>query len=114
MSNRYNFPDVEYKESKNSSGVTKRKCSVDKLKAYPFLAYSKIENGVFCVPCRLFPKKGERGPEADQLVTSPYCNWKKFYDKIKTHVGGENSPHAHCVVSHEVIVIALMGNLMRF
>lgn len=69
------------------------------MKAYSFLAYSKKEDGVYCVPCRLFPTKGDRGTAPSLLVTTPYNNWKKFHERMKAHVGGRNSPHAHCVVS---------------
>ena len=98
--NSYKFPTRDFPEKKTSSGVTKRKCSADKMNAYPFLAYSKKDDGVYCVPCRLFPTAGDdRGPQAAQLVTEPFYNWKKFFDRMKTHTSDMNRSHFHCVVS---------------
>ena len=76
---------------------------MDKLKTYPFLADSKKDDGVYCVPCRLFPTQGnDRGRKPEQLVNKPFNNWKKFYDRIKLHTSDSNRSHFHCVVSPHI------------
>lgn len=97
---RYKFPERAFAERKNkASGVTLRKCNEEKMKAFPFLVYSKKMDGVYCLPCRLFPLKAQTGPPTAQLVNLPFHDWKRFHEKMRNHAGGLNSLHANCVVS---------------
>lgn len=51
----------------------------------PYLAYSKVENGLFCHPCALFGPPSESGGKGGQklksLVTQPLQNYGRLFGK---------------------------------
>lgn len=82
----YSFPVTQVTEKKNASGSSGRKCSIKFFDKYPCLGYSKEEDGVYCVPCKLWPCNPERGTHASYLINEPYKDWKKIHGKMKTHM----------------------------
>lgn len=80
---------------------------MDKLTKHPYLAYSIVKDGVYCLPCRLFPTDNERGPQTSQLVTDPFRDWKRLHSKVKDHVGGVNSAHANCMVGVNAVLTTI-------
>ena len=52
------------------------------LKEHPWLVYSQVLDGAFCIPCALFcMNRGNRG----QLVNKPFIAWQKKSEKFKEH-----------------------------
>ena len=52
------------------------------LREYPWMVYSEIAEGAFCIACALFCKnRTSKG----QLVNSPFCAWHKKAEKCKDH-----------------------------
>lgn len=59
-----------------------------------WLEYSIEKDVVYCLYCYLFkPNNGEQAG-GDSFVGEGFKNWKKK-EKLKIHVGGNNSAHNH-------------------
>lgn len=82
----FEFPSTKIKDSKTKSGFSERKCSMKTLLKYPFLAYSKSQDGVFCLPCKLWTTTPVHGTEAAYLISQPFSNWKKINEKMSSHM----------------------------
>ena len=53
---------------------------------YPWLAYSKLLDGTFCLPCVLFGRKtGQNASKLDKLMKSPLTDWSSASYRIKEH-----------------------------
>lgn len=59
---------------------------MDTLKTYPFLAYSKKTDGVFCAACVLWYTAPVHGTEATYLIKEPLRDWKKIQEKVRKHM----------------------------
>ena len=81
----YAFPTTNVPEKKNSSGFSLRKCSYALFEKYPFLGYSKVQDGVYCVPCKLWYTTPQHGTEASYLIVEPFRDWKKVHSKMRSH-----------------------------
>ncbi|XP_035989382.1 uncharacterized protein LOC118561423 isoform X3 [Fundulus heteroclitus] len=81
----FNFPARDFKDNRRASGVTKRTCQRDWLDKYDFLSYSAQEDGVYCLPCILFPVESQ-SRRASILIDLPFTNWRKFTEQITTHM----------------------------
>ena len=68
--------------------VTVRHFNYDWLEQYPWLCYSPIEDGAYCLYCVLFAStSSSRGV---QLVHIPYCKWPDAQDISKQMVFKKN------------------------
>uniref|UniRef100_A0A3Q2QG90 TTF-type domain-containing protein n=1 Tax=Fundulus heteroclitus TaxID=8078 RepID=A0A3Q2QG90_FUNHE len=81
----FNFPAREFKDNRRAGGVTKRTCQRDWLDKYDFLSYSAQEDGVYCLPCILFPVQSQNR-RAGMLIDLPFTNWRKFNEQMTTHM----------------------------
>ncbi|KAM4556275.1 uncharacterized protein V3H82_016160 [Fundulus diaphanus] len=81
----FSFPAREFKDNQRAGGVTKRTCQRDWLDKYDFLSYSAQEDGVYGLPCILFPVESQ-SRRASILIDLPFTNWRKFTEQITTHM----------------------------
>lgn len=72
--NHHYSPDVNYKFRKNST--TGRSFQHQWLVRYPWLNYSKQEDGGYCLPCVLFYKSKNFRAQAGVLVSYALTNFK--------------------------------------
>ena len=79
------FPGKEYKDKRCVSGVMKRHCKHNWLDTFTFLAYSKAQDGLFCICCVLFPVKARQGSRANNLIKAPYRNRKDAQQDFREH-----------------------------
>ena len=66
------------------------------LRQYPWLVYSKRENGGFCLPCVLFSTTGYRGSDPGVLVSRSLTTFNKALEVLRKHT--DKSYHKDAVV----------------
>ena len=54
-------------------------------KKYPWLDYSRAEDGAFCQACAFFAPKLPGGHSTGQFVTAPFRAWRKLSDRTLAH-----------------------------
>ena len=81
----YNFP--------KSSG-TSRSFQYRWLIQFPWLAYSKQENGGFCLPCLIFASSGYRGLDPGVLVRRPLTAFTKALELLRKHADKQHHKDA--------------------
>ena len=70
------MPSREYKEKSCPGGVRRRYCKREWFEKFPFSAFSHSCQGIFCLPCVLFPVEQRTSGRAQVLVSRPLVNWK--------------------------------------
>ena len=70
----------------------KCKFNTDWLNKYPWLVYSRANDGVYCAPCALLCSEHNRINKGF-LVNVPFRNWVKVGDALATHA--KHKYHAH-------------------
>ena len=81
-------PESTYSFPLNSS---KRRFQHKWLNSFPWIAYSKVFDGAFCVNCVLFGgESSHNASKLDYLFKSPFKNWAKATTKFTHHA--EKSP----------------------
>ena len=110
----YKYPAKIYKDKKRKDGTYQRFCNSSWLEEFDFLAYSKEQDGLYCLACVLFPTPGQAG-RAQRLIDQPYSNWKdarqhssqhhsldyhqKSYAKMEAFVKTRNHPEGRLDLS---------------
>ncbi len=89
-------PEVDYTFPKGSDG---RLFQHQWLQQFPWLVYSRKENGGYCLPCVLFSIGGYHSSEPGILVTRPLKNFKKAMDSLRKHSSKEH--HQSSIVRRE-------------
>ena len=79
----FQFPSKLFCDKRRASRSIKRHCCREWFRIFDFLSYSKIDDGLYCLGCRLFPDTSHRRPT--KLISEPYNNWKKAVDHLKSH-----------------------------
>ena len=92
---KYNVIENHWKPSKDSvlpsrvygtNKISSRKFLVSWLDRWPWLAYSKIFDGAFCIPCVLFGQEtGFSGRKLVKLFKEPATNWQNAVCKFEDH-----------------------------
>ena len=77
-------------------GINGRAFQLRWLVQYPWLAYSKQENGGFCLPCVLFSTRGYHGSDPGVLVSRPLTMFTKALELLRKHV--DKAYHKEAVV----------------
>ena len=73
---------VKPEEDVSKTPKPRRKFCTSWLTKYPWMVYSYIMSGAYCLPCALFALwKHQRG----QLVVKPFQNLKKMVEKANSH-----------------------------
>ena len=75
-----------------------RKFVLEWLKRFPWLAYSKYFDGVFCLPCVCFGVEYERNVnKLDKLLKSPLTCWSSASVRFTKHSSGKCEMHNYAV-----------------
>ena len=82
---------VDYKFPKGASG---RSFQYQWLQSFPWLVYSKQEDGGFCLPCVLFTPAGCRGSNPGVLVSRSFTVFKKALETLRKHADKEHHKSA--------------------
>ena len=95
-------PDKLYKFPRKEEYGKKRSFKYEWLQIYPWLSYSAVMDGAFCLPCVLFAsavKKG--GLKLDRLLYNPICTWTSATRKFKEHECNSEVHKASVVMAEE-------------
>ena len=89
-------PGADYSFPKSTSG-----CAFQYrwLVQFPWLAYSKQENGGFCLPCVLFASSGYHGSDPGVLVSRPLTAFAKALELFCKHA--DKGYHKEAVIGSE-------------
>lgn len=81
------LPSNEYTDRRRVSGVTVRQCNRGWFDQFPFTSFSEKAQGIFCLPCVLFPVSPQNpGAKRSQLlITKPLTNWKNAKEDLTAH-----------------------------
>jgi hypothetical protein len=60
------------------------------LQVFPWLVYSKQENGGYCLPCALFTPMGYQGSNPGILVSRPLVTFGKALEMLRKHADKEH------------------------
>ena len=99
---RYNLlnnlfkPCADYSFPKHTDG---RSFQFQWLQRYPWLVYSRQENGGFCLPCVLFATSGYRGSDPCVLVSRPLTTFGKALASLHKHA--DKGHHKTAVIRSE-------------
>ena len=66
---------------------------------YPWIVYSTVVEGIFCIFCALFCVNHDG---MASLVNKPFCSWNKFHEKCKNH--GSSKIHHQSMLAAETFV----------
>ena len=97
-------PPVDYTFPKGDSG---RSFQRQWLQSFPWLVYSKQEDGGFCLPCILFASVGYRGSNPGVLVSRPLTVFKKALETLRKHADKEH--HKSAIVRAEEFKKTMSG-----
>ncbi|CAG2195051.1 unnamed protein product [Mytilus edulis] len=79
----FKFPSKTYTDKRRKSGNFKRSCVREWFSVFNFISYSVSQDGLYCLPCRLFPDSSHRRPI--KLIREPYRDWKHAKEDMKMH-----------------------------
>ena len=95
-------PSPDYSFPKNTNG---RSFQYSWLNKFTWLAYSKQENGGYCLPCVLFCSTTVyHGSEPGILVSKPLTNFKKALEILRKHI--EKDHHQASIVRSDEFINA--------
>ena len=90
LTNHFQLP-VDYNFPKGPSG---RSFQPQWLQFFPWLVYSKQEDGGFCLPFVLFASIGYRGSSPGVLVSRPLSTFKKALETLRKHADKDHHKSA--------------------
>ena len=74
------------------------------LNEFSWLAYSKLYDGTFCIPCVFFGlSTGHNGGKQNSLYKSPLTFWTSDHSKFKAHVSQRCKMHPSGVAAMETL-----------
>ena len=81
------LPALKYNDSKRKCGIYTRRCNRAWFEAFDFLTYSEEREGLFCLPCILFPSRTWHtgASRAKILIEEPLTNWKDALADLRAH-----------------------------
>ena len=78
----------------------KRKFNQTWLDSFPWLVYSELLDGAFCIHCFLFSKNAMKIGKMSNLCSKPFTDWRNALKMFKQH--NDNSPfHKQCHLDSE-------------
>ena len=90
-------PGENYKFPSKYADGCYRSCKYKYLKKNPWFVYSRVEDGLFCLPCVLFASLDGLG----QFVTKKFDTWSKITNKFHDH--NNNNYHKIALVRMEAL-----------
>ena len=97
-------PGIDYSFPKGASG---RSFQFQWLQTFPWLAYSKEENGGYCIPCVLFTTPVYNRSELGVLVTHPLTQFHKALELLRKH--SERKYHKEAVLRADDCMKVMTG-----
>ena len=82
-SNGFKFPAKVYKDKRKLSGIMHRYCQREWFDIFKFISYSRLQDGLYCLCCVLFPTPSPHGQPS--LLVKQYSNWKDAKSDLKIH-----------------------------
>ena len=95
--NNHFKPTSNYKFPSHYVDGCNRSCQYQYFVDNPWFVYSKMENGIFCLPCVLFASK----PDLGQFVNEKFKKWSKKSRKFADH--NHNQYHKFALVRMEAL-----------
>ena len=105
MNNHFS-PDVKYKFPRSSTSG--RSFQHHWLVRYPWLKYSKQDDGGYCLPCVMFYTSKNFHAQAGVLVSYALTNFKHAIDSLKKHE--RKDYHKEAVVKMDAFVKVMSGH----
>lgn len=79
------MPSQVTKDKSQKDGTRVRYCNRSWFDMFPFASYSSSKQGIFCLPCVLFPVTQSTSGRARVLIKAPLVNWKDAVHDLTTH-----------------------------
>ena len=98
-------PDPSYSFPKTAEGkkMSQRSFRHEWLRIYPWLRYSRMYDGAFCLPCILF---GNNSEKLDKLFKSPLILWTSAVSKFAAHQT-HSRMHKHSVQDLQIFKVSM-------
>ena len=101
--------NFEFRKTKEGSKLREKKFVWGWLDTYNWLAYSKLFDGAFCVPCVFFGHSfGHNSGKLDNLFKSPLTFWTSATSKYNSH-SKQCEMHKHAVPAMENFLAVKRG-----
>lgn len=110
--------DVELPKSKCSASDHDRGFNSAHLQKFPWLAYSRTENGVYCRMCCIFLSRAPSAmpPSSMLFIKSAHKNWKNSLRDYTAHMATDHHKRAvasHAMVSHQPRTVSTLEQTLR-
>ena len=76
-------------------------------KLFPWLCYSLVEDGAYCLPCLLFA--GKKNTAAKSFIFKPFKHWPDGMGAFKRHIDPEHGVHNKCMFDCDQLISLLKG-----
>ena len=76
-------------------------------KLFPWLCYSLVEDGAYCLPCLLFA--GKKNTAAKSFIFKPFKHWPDGMGAFKRHIDPEHGVHNKCMFGYDQLLSRLKG-----
>ena len=76
-------------------------------KLFPWLCYSLVEDGAYCLPCLLFA--GKKNTAAKSFIFKPFKHWPDGMGAFKRHIDPEHGVHNKCMFDYDQLISRLKG-----
>jgi len=96
------IPDADFKFPFQYGFGCNRSFQLSWLQHHPWLVYSKVLDGAFCIKCALFANPRDK---LGVLVNKPFTNWRKKSEILTTHITKKYHLDAHQVAESFVQTI---------
>ena len=99
-------PDALFSFPKTAEGknMSQRSFRHEWLRIYPWLRYSRMYDGAFCLPCVIF---GCNSVKLDKLFKSPLSLWSSAVSKFAAHQSSRM--HKHCVQDLQIFKVSMQN-----
>lgn len=88
------MPSRLYSEKSRKDGKRRRYCNRQWFERFPFISYSQSQQGLYCLPCVLFPVPQSTSGRAQSLISRPLTDWKDAVSILNVHSGLEYHLHS--------------------
>ena len=76
-------------------------------KLFPWLCYSLVEDGAYCLPCLLFA--GKKNTAAKSFIFKPFKHWPDGMGAFKRHIDPEHDVHNKYMFDYDQLISCLKG-----
>lgn len=101
----FQFPARVYRNKCTKVGFMKNYCQMSWLDLFDFAAYSRLQDGLYCLACVLFPMQLSRSCPK-MMVTNPGTNFKHAKTDLRDH--GRLPYHQACYAEMQAFLTAML------